>query len=38
MYRADVFYPVEQGVGSFTRYYLGTKPIITTILKWMIAS
>jgi carboxyl-terminal processing protease len=29
MYRADVFYPVEQGVGSFTRYYLGTKPIIT---------
>jgi len=29
MYRADVFYPVEQGVGSFTRYYLGTKPNIT---------
>ncbi len=29
MYRADVLYPVEQGVGSFTRYYLGTKPAIT---------
>jgi carboxyl-terminal processing protease len=29
MYRDDVFYPVEQGVGSFTRYYLGTKPNIT---------
>jgi carboxyl-terminal processing protease len=29
MYRADVFYPVEQGVGSFTRYYLGTKPAIS---------
>ena len=29
LYRADVFYPVEQGVGSFTRYYLGTKPAIT---------
>jgi carboxyl-terminal processing protease len=29
LYRADVLYPVEQGVGSFTRYYLGTKPTIT---------
>jgi len=29
MYRMDVLYPVEQGVGSFTRYYLGTKPTIT---------
>jgi carboxyl-terminal processing protease len=29
MYRDDVFYPVEQGVGSFTRFYLGTKPNIT---------
>jgi len=29
MYRDDVLYPVEQGVGSFTRYYLGTKPTIT---------
>jgi carboxyl-terminal processing protease len=29
MYRDDVFYPVEQGVGSFTRYFLGTKPNIT---------
>ncbi|HTP69307.1 MAG TPA: S41 family peptidase [Dongiaceae bacterium] len=29
MYRNDVFFPGEQGVGSFTRYYLGTKPAIT---------
>jgi carboxyl-terminal processing protease len=29
MYRNDVFFPGEQGVGSFTRYYLGTKPTIT---------
>jgi len=29
LYREDVLYPVEQGVGSFTRYYLGTKPNIT---------
>jgi carboxyl-terminal processing protease len=29
LYRADVFFPAEQGVGSFTRYYLGTKPNIT---------
>jgi len=29
LYRDDVLYPVEQGVGSFTRYYLGTKPNIT---------
>jgi len=29
MYRGDVFFPGEQGVGSFTRYYLGTKPTIT---------
>ena len=29
MYRDDVFFPGEQGVGSFTRYYLGTKPSIT---------
>jgi carboxyl-terminal processing protease len=29
LYRGDVFYPVEQGVGSFTRFYLGTKPTIT---------
>jgi carboxyl-terminal processing protease len=27
--RADVFIPVETGVGGFTRYYLGTKPTIT---------
>jgi carboxyl-terminal processing protease len=29
LYRADVFFPAEQGVGSFTRVYLGTKPSIT---------
>jgi len=29
MYRDDIFFPGEQGVGSFTRYYLGTKPSIT---------
>ena len=29
MYRNDVFFPGEQGVGSFTRYYLGTKPAVT---------
>lgn len=29
MYRDDVFYPAEQGVAGFTRYYLGTKPTIT---------
>jgi carboxyl-terminal processing protease len=27
--RADVFYPYEQGVGGFTKYYLGTRPTIT---------
>src|SRR3984957_16073708 len=27
--RADVFFPYEQGVGGFTRFYLGTKPAIT---------
>src|SRR5271166_1521296 len=29
MYRDDVFFPAEQGVAGFTRYYLGTKPTIT---------
>jgi carboxyl-terminal processing protease len=29
MYRGDVFFPQEQGVGGFTRYFLGTKPSIT---------
>jgi carboxyl-terminal processing protease len=27
--RADVFYPYEQGVGGFTKFYLGTRPTIT---------
>jgi carboxyl-terminal processing protease len=27
--RADVFYPLESGVGGFTRHYLGTRPDIT---------
>jgi carboxyl-terminal processing protease len=29
LYRGDVFFPAETGVGGFTRYYLGTKPGIT---------
>src|SRR6201998_2200628 len=29
MFRKDVFFPGEQGVGSFTRYFLGTRPVIT---------
>ncbi len=29
MFRSDVFFPAEQGVAGFTRYYLGTKPTIT---------
>jgi carboxyl-terminal processing protease len=29
LFRADVFIPVETGVGGFTRYYLGSKPNIT---------
>jgi len=29
MYRGDVFFPGEQGVGSFTRFYLGTRPTVT---------
>src|SRR5438477_3882204 len=28
LYRDDVFFPAETGVGGFTRYYLGTKPAI----------
>src|SRR5438132_13422334 len=27
--RSDVFFPFDQSVGGFTRYYLGTKPTIT---------
>jgi len=29
LYRDDVFWPAETGVGGFTRSYLGTKPTIT---------
>jgi carboxyl-terminal processing protease len=29
MFRSDVFYPLEGGVGGFTRYYMGSKPTIT---------
>ena len=29
MFRSDVLYPAEQGVGGFTRYFLGSKPNIT---------
>jgi carboxyl-terminal processing protease len=28
LYRDDVFFPAETGVGGFTRYYLGSKPAI----------
>jgi len=28
LFRADVFFPAETGVGGFTRYYLGTKATI----------
>src|SRR5271154_1703761 len=29
LYRGDVFFPLETGIGGFTRYYLGTKPSVT---------
>ncbi len=29
LFRNDVFFPQEQGVGGFTRYFLGTRPTIT---------
>ena len=29
LYRDDVFWPAETGVGGFTRFYLGSKPNIT---------
>src|SRR6478736_2994072 len=29
LFRGDVFYPAEAGVGGFTRTYLGTRPTIT---------
>ena len=29
LYRDDVFFPAETGVGGFTRYFLGTKPAVT---------
>ncbi|HYL65060.1 MAG TPA: S41 family peptidase [Candidatus Methylomirabilis sp.] len=29
MYREDVFYPLENSVGGFTRFFLGKKPVIT---------
>jgi carboxyl-terminal processing protease len=29
LYRRGVFYPQQQGVGDFTRYYLGEKPDVT---------
>jgi carboxyl-terminal processing protease len=29
MFRDDIFFPQEQGVGGFTRSFLGTKPAIT---------
>jgi len=29
LFRDDVFYPADAGVGGFTRYYLGERPAIT---------
>ncbi|HEX8872880.1 MAG TPA: S41 family peptidase [Candidatus Acidoferrum sp.] len=29
LFRTEVFFPAEQGVGSFTRHFLGTKPAVT---------
>jgi carboxyl-terminal processing protease len=29
LFREDVLYPAEAGVGGFTQYYLGTRPTIT---------
>jgi carboxyl-terminal processing protease len=29
LFRADVFYPYEGGVGGFTRFYMGNKPTVT---------
>jgi carboxyl-terminal processing protease len=29
LFRNDVFFPQEQGVGGFTRHFLGTKPVIS---------
>src|SRR5580765_5839800 len=29
LFRGDVFYPAEAGVGGFTRFYLGSRPTIT---------
>jgi len=29
LFRSDVFFPAETGVGGFTRYFLGTKPTVT---------
>src|SRR5450432_3434232 len=29
LFRSDVFFPAEQGVGGFTRFYLGTRPNIS---------
>ena len=29
LFRADVFYPYENGVGGFTRFYMGNKPTVT---------
>src|SRR5580692_10012952 len=29
LFRADVFYPLEGGIGGFTRYYMGSKPAVS---------
>ncbi len=29
LFRADIFYPLEGGIGGFTRFFMGNKPTIT---------
>jgi len=29
LFRSDVFFPLETGIGGFTRYFMGTKPPVT---------
>src|ERR1700720_4032707 len=29
LFRADIFYPLEGGIGGFTRFFMGNKPTVT---------
>jgi carboxyl-terminal processing protease len=29
LFRSDVFYPLEGGIGGFTRYFMGSKPMVS---------